>query len=830
LSAARLLRPNPGIVCLFVGVALVALYFVLPKGSLGQAIVYGLVGALAAMTIAGATLVRKPERSLHWWLLAAFIGLWTVSDTIFNVYRFVLHREPAYPGISDWTYLAGYITMIFAMRALIQSRNRPGVSDLLDAVVIFSGSGLIFWVLLIEPVAQSTGVSLAGKLLSIADPTFDLVLLVVMAQLLLARGRQSFAFAALVAGAMFLFAADVLYSVGALSGSYVSGSWIDAGWLLNYVLWAAATCHPSMREVHKFTRAPSIGMTWQRLTVIGAASVVVPAVLVHESPTRPGELIVLGVVSTLIMLFILLRTSLLFREHGRASAAFQDAEGRRELERHSTERFQAAARVLDCAIYEWTLNDGRLSWTEELTTTFGYPLAEVGPTRDWWLERVHPDDRAAVEAEDDASVSELRDGQSEFRWRASDGEYRDVWDRWTVMHDVRGIPNRVIGGFVDVTERNRLQDAVHQSRKIEAIGQLAGGVAHDFNNLLLSISVATELATTRADGDSELRDLLGEITGAADRGASLTQQLLTFSRQQVVQQRVVDLDASVEALAPMLRRLLGANVAVQADIAVNLWRVKIDPTQIDQVLVNLCVNARDAMPNGGVVTVAGRNVALSAPDAEHLRIEAGDYAALSVTDSGDGMDAETAARIFEPFFTTKTLGKGTGLGLSNVYGIASQNSGAIRVETAPGNGTTFTLYLPRTEEALAPEDEPQKREPEGQSETILLVEDERSVRRLVRRLLEVEGYIVITADSAEDALAVADREAEIDLVVTDMVMPGMNGRQLIEQLERSRPGMKVVYTSGYFDDRATNTADAPFLQKPYTNQALARTVREALAS
>jgi CheY-like chemotaxis protein len=194
------------------------------------------------------------------------------------------------------------------------------------------------------------------------------------------------------------------------------------------------------------------------------------------------------------------------------------------------------------------------------------------------------------------------------------------------------------------------------------------------------------------------------------------------------------------------------------------------------------------------------------------------------------MDAGTAARIFEPFFTTKGLGKGTGLGLAAVHGIASLNGGAIGVESALGRGTTFTLYLPRTEDELAPQDAPAETVPEGNSETILLVEDERSVRTLIRRLLEVEGYIVVTADSAEDALVVADREQDIDLVLTDMVMPGMNGRQLMEQLERSRPGMKVVYTSGHFDERATGTDDAPFLQKPYTHQALARTVRDALAS
>jgi two-component system cell cycle sensor histidine kinase/response regulator CckA len=538
----------------------------------------------------------------------------------------------------------------------------------------------------------------------------------------------------------------------------------------------------------------------------------------------------LAAVSALIIV-VLLRLTLRFRGRARAmSKALAEAEDRREVQRQFSERFQAAARVLDCAIYEWTPSDNALHWSEGLTTAFGYPLAEAGGTREWFLDRVHPDDRETVEGEDDASVRELREGSCEFRWQASDGRYRDVWDRWLVILDSNGNPSRVVGGLVDVTERNRLADALHQSRKIEAVGQLAGGVAHDFNNLLLSVTAAAALATAHADDNPELDELLGEITQAAARGASLTQQLLTFSRQQVVEPRVVDLGASIDAVAPILRRLLGADVVVLSEISGDLWRVKADPTSIDQVLVNLCVNARDAMPNGGVVKVVAQNVVLADAEAEQHGILPGDYASISVTDSGIGMDAETAARIFEPFFTTKDLGKGTGLGLSTVHGIASQSGGAIDVESAIGHGTTFTIYLPRTDEELVPQEEPVDLEPEGKSETILLVEDERSVRTLVRRLLEVEGYIVVTADNAEDALLVAGRESGIDLVLTDMVMPGMNGRELMEQLEVTRPGMKVVYTSGYFDDRASPAKGAPFLQKPYTHQALARTIRETLAS
>jgi PAS domain S-box-containing protein len=823
-------RPNAGILCLLAGAAITVLHFSVAQGSLAQAIVYQVAGVLSVATIAVATLIRKPERSIHWWLLAAALALWTIGDAIFSTYTFVLHRSPPYPSIADWVYLSGYATMLVAMRALIRSRNRPGLSDLLDSLVIACGCGLVFWIVLIKPVTDGTNASLSGKLVSIAYPTFDLLLLVVLSQLLLTRGRHSFAFAALAAGAALMTAADILYSLGSVAGTYASGSWIDGGWLLNYTLWAAAACHPSMRDLHRFAPETGTRLTWPRLGFVGAASIGVPAVMLYASP-HTTSLVVLACVSTLIIVFVLVRMAMLVREHGRSmSAALEHAEARRELEGQSNVRFQAAARVLDSVIYEWTPLDNELIWAEGLTTAFGYRHEEIERTRDWFLDRVHPDDRAAVEAEDAASVVERRDGHSEYRWRASDGEYRDVWDRWTTMLDADGTSTRVIGSFVDVTERNRLHDALHQSRKIEAVGKLAGGVAHDFNNLLLSVTAAAALATVHAEDDPELQALLAEITAAADRGASLTQQLLTFSRRQVVERRVVALGASVDALVPILRRLLGEDVAVHSDVVGDLWRVKVDPTHIDQVLVNLSVNARDAMPNGGIVMIAARNVVLSAVDAERLGVNAGEYAAVSVTDSGQGMDAPTAARIFEPFFTTKELGKGTGLGLSTVYGIATQNGGAVGVDTSPGHGTTFTLYLPRTEEELAPEDAPPEEEPEGQSETILLVEDERSVRTLVRRLLEVEGYIVVTADSAEDALIVADREAEIDLVLTDMVMPGMNGRQLIEQLELSRPGMKVVYTSGYFDDRASATNGAPFLQKPYTHQALARAVREALAS
>ncbi len=252
MPAARLPRPNPGFLCLLAGVAMTILHFSFARGSLEQALVYQAAGVLAAAAIVVATLVRKPVQSRHWWLLAGAIALWTIGDAIFSVYTQFLHREPPYPSIADGLYLAGYATMLFAMRALILSRNRPGMNDLLDGIVIACGSGLAFWSVLIEPIARDPAATVGGALVSIAYPTFDLLLLVVLSQLLVTRGRHSFSFAALVLGAALLFVADTLYSLGSLSGSYSSGSWIDGGWVLNYALWAAAACHPSMRELHEF--------------------------------------------------------------------------------------------------------------------------------------------------------------------------------------------------------------------------------------------------------------------------------------------------------------------------------------------------------------------------------------------------------------------------------------------------------------------------------------------------------------------------------------------------------------------------------------------------
>ena len=391
-------------------------------------------------------------------------------------------------------------------------------------------------------------------------------------------------------------------------------------------------------------------------------------------------------------------------------------------------------------------------------------------------------------------------------------------------------------------ERRRAEDALRerddqlrQAQKMEAIGQLAGGVAHDFNNLLTVINVHTDLLLLQLDKRDPMHADIEEIARAAARAASLTRQLLAFSRKGVVQPQVLDLARVVEGVEPMLRRLIGEDVEFETRIGSSIDKVLADEGEIEQVLINLVVNARDAMPQGGRLRVEVENVVVDdALCARHPSLHPGPNVLLCVSDSGMGMTSETMARAFEPFFTTKEPGRGTGLGLATVYGIVKQANGVITVDSAPGSGTTFCVYLPVATEQDAPQlPSMERRSGSSQGETILLVEDEDSVRRLARRVLESQGYTVIESINGEDALRLAaDYGGVIDLLVSDVVMPEMGGRLVAERLVATRPEMEVLFMSGYTDDeilrRGLLERGQRLLQKPFTATALSHEVRSVL--
>jgi two-component system cell cycle sensor histidine kinase/response regulator CckA len=392
-----------------------------------------------------------------------------------------------------------------------------------------------------------------------------------------------------------------------------------------------------------------------------------------------------------------------------------------------------------------------------------------------------------------------------------------------------------IGGVgVDITERRQLEDQLRQSQKMEAVGRLAGGVAHDFNNLLTVISGYGHMILRDLPGEDPLHSCVEEVLKAASRATSLTNQLLAFSRRQVIQPKVLDLNALVANMDRMLRRVIGEHIELETVLSPGLGSVRADAGQLEQVIINLAVNARDAMPAGGKLSIRTGNVEVARSSRLHADVRPGSYVRLTVADTGKGMDAEIMVHLFEPFYTSKETGKGTGLGLSTVYGIVKQSGGEVVVESKPGRGATFTIYLPRiTEPALTaplPEAQPAVR---AGTETILLVEDELGVRQLVCEMLQRLGYQILQASGGAEALRLFEQhQGSIDLLITDVIMPQMSGRELAQRLKVLQPSLKVLYISGYTDDMLAHhgvlESNVYLLQKPFAPDELAKKLREVL--
>ena len=448
----------------------------------------------------------------------------------------------------------------------------------------------------------------------------------------------------------------------------------------------------------------------------------------------------------------------------------------------------------------------------------------------WWYDHIHPDDAMRTLAEDERLV---REGaiRREFRFRNAAGQHRWILDEQRYKRDT----NEIVGSWTDITSLKELELQFLQAQKMEAVGRLAGGVAHDFNNLLTAIIGYAELARESLPADAPTQSDIDEITKAATRAASLTRQLLAFSRQQVLNPRVLEFNLILTDLRQMLGRLVGEDIDITASLAQDLGRVRGDQGQLEQVIVNLVVNARDAMPEGGKLTLETANVEIAETRVrEGTTVPAGRYVRLCVTDSGIGMNDATRSRIFEPFFTTKEVGKGTGLGLSTVYGIVKQSGGYIWVYSEKGRGTSFRIYLPRVDAPADTVAHPIASDLEQRgNETVLLVEDDEMVRKLASGALARRGYQVIVATSGEDAIRVAEEHPDpIDLLVSDVVMPGMNGPELSRRLASRRPRMKVLYMSGYTDLAVVHHGEiepgAAFLEKPFTSQLLLTRVREVL--
>ena len=544
-------------------------------------------------------------------------------------------------------------------------------------------------------------------------------------------------------------------------------------------------------------------------------------VLHHELNSAPFNDAILGLVG-MVLLFDIYT----IYQHFQIQAVRKQLIEREELFRLITENAADMIAVVDT-------KGRRLYNSPSYEKILGYTPLELGGTTA--VDQIHPEDREKVfKAAADARSTGV--GRSlEYRMRHKDGSWRTLESRASTISKAGRVEKLVIVNR-DVTERKHLEDQFRQSQKMEAVGRLSGGVAHDFNNLLGVIIGYGEIVQEGTAAESPLRTCIDEILKAGHRAGGLTRQLLAFSRQQVMDPRVLDLNVVVKDMETMLKRLIGEDIRLKTELDSTLVHIKADQGQIEQVIMNLAVNARDAMLDGGELRLTTSNFHM---DEDFVRrypypVLVGDYVLLTVSDNGVGMDATTRARVFEPFFTTKEKGKGTGLGLSMVYGVVKQSGGYIEVLSEPGAGASFTIYLPKVEVAVDPQKLPAEL-PASMlgTETLLLVEDETSLRKLSRHLLELCGYEVLEAENGSDALKVSqEHRGIIHLLLTDVVMPGMSGRVLADQLVKRRPETRVVYMSGYtgqtVGEHGVLAEGSFFLPKPFTRQALAHKIREAL--
>jgi PAS domain S-box-containing protein len=507
-----------------------------------------------------------------------------------------------------------------------------------------------------------------------------------------------------------------------------------------------------------------------------------------------------------------------------------------EALRESEERFKLVARATADTVWDHDRRTGTQWWSEDFAARLGYSAAELPPCSESWRRVVHPDDLhrvlAAQQAAFDAGAGSWEAG---YRLIRRDGKILHVLDRAFLMRDAEGKVIREVGGLTDISHRMEYEERLHQAQRLEAIGQLTGGIAHDFNNLLTVILGNAELLGERLAADERSRRLAEMTASAAHRGAELTSRLLTFARRQTLHPKAVDVNRLIAGMDGLLRRALGEQVEIEIVRGGGLWAATADPAQLESAILNLCINARDAMPGGGRLSIETANVHLDdSYVAGQTDVAAGQYVMIAVADTGTGMAADVLAQAFEPFYTTKGPGKGSGLGLSVVYGFVKQSGGHVKIYSELGEGTTVKIYLPRSSAQAGVQADAGRPTPEhGGQERILVVEDDDLVRSHVTQQVQALGYSVVAAANGPEAIAILRTEQPFDLLFTDVVMPGgMNGRQVADEARRLRPGLRVLFTSGYTENAIVHHGrldrGVHLINKPYRRQDLARKLRLVL--
>ena len=801
--------------------AATAVYYLPALGEGGRAVLYVGTEAVPVLGVLLSLALGRQARRGAWALIAVGLACVTAGDLFWFLIT-LGGQDAVSPSFADVLYLAEYPFLLLGALRLVH--ERPARTIVLDAILVVGAATVVAWEFLLRPLVGGPADSELATIVAAAYPIADLALAGVLTGIFFSTGLPSAAVRLLAAGFLVTFVADVLNLRLTLVGLVPDPSPLDAGWLVAMGLMAAAALHPSAAA--KTHLMPETPRRWRvgHLALLTTAGLVVPFTLVAlEMTGQDPDIPVLVTVWTVMVIVVAYRVAAITSELRGSEATLQTSE------RNYRTLFESNPQpmwVYDVATLRFlAVNELaviRYGWTRE--EFLAMTIADIRPPED-----------VAVLLRNVAEEQDPIQSSGPWRHRHKDGSTIDVE---ITSHGLRweGRDARLVLAM-DITERLGLEQQLRQAQKMEAIGRLAGGVAHDFNNLLTAISGYAEvLRADLGEGDPRTADVV-EILKAGKRAATLTRQLLAFSRRQVLRPQVMDLNAVVLDTKPMLARLIGEDIHVRTKVAPGPVLVRADPGQIMQVLMNLAVNARDAMPRGGSLSIETGAVSLDETFTRtHSGMRPGDHALLAVTDTGRGMTRETMDHVFEPFFTTKDVGQGTGLGLATVYGIVKQSGGSIWVYSEPGRGATFKIYLPR----VTPSGDPSELDASTpvadhvvRTETILLVEDEAAVRGLVTRLLERAGYRALVAATPDEADAIAGAHPGIiDLLITDVVMPGRNGAELAAGLQGARPQMRTLFMSGYTQDAIVHDGvldpGVAFIGKPFAQAEFLAKVREAL--
>jgi PAS domain S-box-containing protein len=795
-----------------VGTAGSAAFVFAPSNSVANVLYYSVSTAVLGLGWVGILRCRFAGR----WIAALVIAgvtTWLVADWLWWLLGLFGYSVP-FPSPIDVLYLAGYPFTLVALVWFWRRLMTGVVGGLLESAILATAFGVFTWAVVIAPSGGEHFGSSLVTATAVSYPALDAMLLVGLGQLLLVPSlRHARALQALTLGIALFFVSDAFFAFGSVRGAYVANTWRDSGWMLAYVFWGFAALHPSLRLLGE-RRSTPIRRHWAfRTSLLALVCLGMPVAILIAARRGALDPVVFVTFGSLMIVAVFFRMGLILRVQQRREDELAEM-----LEKHQT--LIEAAPLAIVAVGEQRLvtlwNPGAeqlFGWREEEAIGKPYPLS--------------------ASAEASQNLDQLLAGESfhgESNRLRKDGSTVEVIVSSAPRRNQAGEVVGAVSLFLDTTERKGLEEKLRHSQRLETVGQLAGGVAHDFNNLLTAISGYCSLSLEHANGDPELVHDLGEIARTSERATELTRQLLAFGRRQVLRPTTFDLNQAVIEMNAILARVLGENIRIVNALDPSRCPVKTDQGQIEQVLMNLAVNARDAMPQGGTLSFVTESVKLSALQADTLGLEAGRYAHLRVIDTGQGMSRETRERLFEPFFTTKEVGKGSGLGLATVYGIVSQSGGRIGVESDLGAGASFDIYLPWGRLESSPASDEHDQLVVGGCERILLVEDEPGVREITARMLEQKGYEVVGAAEPKEAIELAS-QLDFDLLLSDLVLPGMDGQRLAAELRSQKPDLRVVYVSGYPRDglgEGDLDQGTRFLQKPYSTNDLSRTVRSVL--